>query len=99
MPFNKGISGNPSGKPKGTKNKVGQQLRETISNFLAENFELVIQDFKELGPKDRTRLYCDLLQYGLPKLQAVTNEIQFERLTDSQLDEIIENLKKSALGE
>lgn len=99
MPFNKGQSGNPNGKPSGTKNKLGIQLRETISNFLSENFDLITQDFKELPPKDRTKLYCDLLQYGLPRLQAISTEFQFERLTDEQLTEVIESLKKSIENE
>jgi len=93
MAFDKGQSGNPSGKPPGTKNKIGLQLRETINGFLTDNFELITQDFKSLPPKDRAKLYCDLLQYGLPKLQAISTETGFERLTDDQLNEIIEKLK------
>jgi hypothetical protein len=85
-----------SGKPKGAKNKIGLQLRETIAEFLSDNFSKVEADFHSLKPKERVRLYCDLLQYGLPKLQAVSLEFDFEKLTDEQLDEVIERLKKSA---
>lgn len=96
MPFKKGQSGNPNGKPPGAKNKIGIQLRETISNFLIDNFETIQNDFKKLNPKDRAKIYCDLLQYGLPRLQAVSNEFQFEQLTDEQLTEVIDKLKQSA---
>ncbi|MCX6291633.1 MAG: DUF5681 domain-containing protein [Bacteroidetes bacterium] len=72
MPFKKGKSGNENGKPRGTKNKTGKQLRETISDFLSDNFEKVVGDFNSLKPKDRVKLYCDLLQYGLPKLSTVS---------------------------
>lgn len=95
MPFDKGQSGNPEGRPKGTANKITIQLRETISDFLENNFEQIKRDFKRLQPKDRAKLYCDLLQYSLPKLQAMQLETEFDKLTDAQLDYIIEGLKKN----
>lgn len=97
MAFKKGNSGNPAGKPKGAKNKVTLQLRELITQFLEERFETIVSDFKKLEPKERVKFYCDLLQFGLPKLQSTSTEIEFEKLTDEQLDEIIERLKKSAI--
>lgn len=94
MAFEKGISGNPEGRPKGATNRTSLQLREMITDFLENNFEKVVSDFGELKPKDRVKLYCDLLQYGLPRLQAVQIETEFERLPEDQLDKIIEELKK-----
>lgn len=96
MAFKKGISGNPKGKPPGAVNKNTKELRETVSNFLLSNFEQVVKDFKKLQPKDRTRLYCDLLQYGLPRLQNVSMDLEFEQMTDQQLNKIIDELKQSA---
>ncbi len=72
MKYKEGSSGNPNGRPKGSKNKVGSDLRERIINFLSNEFENVQNDFQKLKPHERIRLYCDLLQYGLPKLQAMT---------------------------
>jgi CRISPR/Cas system-associated endoribonuclease Cas2 len=94
MAFEKGISGNPEGRPKGAVNRTSQQLREMISGFLEENFEKIKTDFNFLTPKERAKIYCDLLQYGLPRLQAVQFETEFERLPEDQLDKIIEELKK-----
>ncbi len=48
MPFNKGESGNPSGRPKGTPNKVSEEIRQRVVSFLDENFDLIQSDLKEL---------------------------------------------------
>ena len=94
--FKKGKSGNPKGKPPGALNNTTKELREMVSNFLLNNFEQVVQDFQELKPKERARLYCDLLQYGLPRLQNVSMDLEFDKMTDQQLDKIIHELKQSA---
>ncbi|HKC37702.1 MAG TPA: DUF5681 domain-containing protein [Chitinophagaceae bacterium] len=107
MPFEKGKSGNPDGRPEGAKNKITGELRTTITNFLEDNFEKVVQDFNALSPKERAKLYCDLLQYGLPKLQSVSLGLEekssklslgiaFEKMTDEQLNKIIDELKSHA---
>ena len=95
MGFVKGMTGNPEGRPKGTQNKINKQLRETIGDFLQDNFQKIAADFETLQPKDRAKLYCDLLQYGLPRLQSVQLETDLERLTEGELDTIIDNLKAS----
>jgi len=76
MAFQKGVSGHPEGKPVGAKNKIGEQLRQMISDFLNENFETIQQDFSTLKPIERAKIYCELLQYGLPKLQSVGIDIE-----------------------
>ncbi len=95
MAFKKGKSGNPTGRPAGSKNKAGGQLRDMITDFLEQRFEDVVQNFEQLEPKDRLKVYTDLLQYGLPKLQAVSNNISFDNMSDEQLDEIFERLLKA----
>ena len=95
MAFKFGVSGNPDGRPKGSTNKTSLQLRETINNFLETNFEKVVLDFAKLKPNERVKFYTDLLNYGLPKLQAVQIENDFDSLTDDELDHIINKLKKT----
>ncbi|MBM3455484.1 MAG: hypothetical protein FJX80_10090 [Bacteroidetes bacterium] len=93
MPFEKGISGNPLGRPKGSIDRSSQLLKECIKKFLLNEFEIIKKDFNQLPPKDRVRLYIDLLAYTVPKVQSVEFESGFESLPDDQLDYIIENLK------
>ena len=98
MPFEQGISGNPKGRPKGGANKSTAALRQMIGNFLENNFEEVVRVFEQLAPKDRIKVYCELLQYGVPRLQAVQLETEFDNLPESQLDQIIHELKNVANG-
>ena len=93
MPFEKGISGNHSGRPIGAKGK--NNLRDFISEFLNENKERIRKDFELLEPKDRIVLFEKLLKYSLPTLQATTLSSNLDKLSDSELDSIIEELKQA----
>ena len=99
MGLHKGMTNNPAGKPPGAKNKINAELRVMINNFLNDEFETIKEDFKKLDPKDKLKFYTDLLNYGLPKLQATSLELDFEKMTESDLDLIIEGLIKKTNNE
>ena len=99
MPLTKGRTNNPNGRPPGAKNKVNTELRSLINNFLNAEFKTVKRAFKKLDPKDQIKAYTDLLNYGLPKLQATSHDINFENMTEEQLDHIINQLKAGAENE
>jgi hypothetical protein len=92
MPFSKGFSGNKNGRPAGTKNKRTGTLRTLISQFLEERFQDIMAAFDGLEPQARIKVYTDLLQYGLPKLQSTTisTDLQadLENLTDQELESL-----------
>ena len=89
-----------TGRKKGSKNRVTNKLRESISGFLTDNFQTIKEDFEKMPARERTKLFVDLLQYGLPKLQALSHELGFEKLSDNELNEIITTLiNKSNEGE
>jgi hypothetical protein len=89
--FKKGEGGRPKGKP----NKVTGNLREWINGFIEDNRQQIQADFKALEPKDRIMMFEKLLKYALPTLQATSLTTDFEKLTDEQLDEIIDRLKNN----
>lgn len=93
MGLKKGTTNNPNGRPKGKPNKVTQDLRQWINNFIDDNREQVQKDWKALEPKDRLVMFERLLKYALPTLQATSLDIDLEQLTDQQLDYIIRQLK------
>jgi hypothetical protein len=95
MPYPKGVSGNDKGRPKGARNKKSLHLRSAIVLFLENNFEKVVEDFEQLKPHERLKFYTDLLQYGVPKLQATSLDVDIEGMTDKELDYIIEGLQKN----
>ena len=92
MAFEKGQSGNPNGRPKGSKNRNTENLRIIINNFLFQKFDPVTQAFDDLSARDKVKAYVDLLHYGLPKLQAESSN-EFENMTEEQLNKIISTLK------
>jgi hypothetical protein len=96
MPFEKGASGNNAGRPTGTPNKATKPLRETITDFVSNNWQQVENDFKVLEPKDRLLFFEKLLKYSLPTLQAinVTSDLekQLEGLSDEQLETLMNKI-------
>lgn len=86
MPFMNCQSRNINGRTLGSSNRVSKQLWESITFYLENNFERLESDFKSLPPRDRIKFYCDLLQYGLPKIQTVQLESVFVRLSNFELD-------------
>lgn len=98
--FKKGQSGNLDGRPKGAINKLGLDLRKDITDFLTENFDVIVEEFNNLkSPRDRIRLYNELLQYGLPRLQSIEMTSDIDKLTDEQVNKIYEKLKEQVVNE
>jgi hypothetical protein len=96
MPFEPGQSGNPDGRPRGTQNKLNTKVKGFLTTILEENFESVQAAFAQLDGKDKVKYWIDMLPYVVPKLQSMSAAIDFEKLTDEDLDEIIERLKQGA---
>ena len=91
--FKTGISGNTAGKPKGSKNKVGETLRGHINNFLADNYKDFTKDFKAMPIEDRVKTYVSLLKYAVPTLSSAAIEFDYSKLTEKQCDFILEKIQ------
>ncbi|HRO47330.1 hypothetical protein [Agriterribacter sp.] len=90
--FKKGQGGRKPGAP----NKATKDLRQWINSFIDSQTEQIQKDWKQLEPKDRIILFERLLKYSLPTLQATSLTTDFEKMTDQQLDQIIDELKKQS---
>ena len=85
--------GNP-GRPKGSKNKSPQVMRDRIQALFDNNFELIQEDLESLNPRDRLKFLTDLIPYLLPKLQTTTfsQKIDLQELNEQDLDILIERI-------
>ncbi len=90
----KGKTNNPNGRPKGTPNKITADMRGWLTAVIDKNRKQMEKDLKRLEPKDRLQILEKLMQYVIPKQQAVSADIDFGRLTDEQLDAVIDQLTK-----
>ncbi|MDH6356959.1 hypothetical protein [Parabacteroides sp. PF5-9] len=83
------------GRTKGKPNKVTADIKEFFAKVLTKNQKLLEEDFKEMEAADRWRIAEKLAQYVIPKQRAVETTINFEQLSDEQLDSVINELTKN----
>ena len=88
----KGFTNNPNGRKKGVPNKSTDELRSTVQAFIEKNIENLQSNFDLLHPKDKLLFIEKMLKMVLPQ---PLNSL--EKLTDEQLDQLIEKLKKEKI--
>jgi hypothetical protein len=98
MGLSKGMTNNPNGRPKGIPNKSTNDLRQWVGEFIEGQREQIVSDWQALEPKDRIVMFEKLMRFVLPTLQATTLQTDFDRMTDEQLDHIINELKQQAFS-
>ena len=94
MPQPKGKTGNPNGRPKGSPNKTTQSVREWLTRLIDENREQIRKDLAALEPKERLQVLEKFMQYTVPKMQSVEARVDIDRLSDSQIDQVINELSE-----
>ena len=92
MGLRKGMTNNPAGKPPGAVNKLSRDTRQTITEFLQTSWPEVEKEFYKLSGRDKVNFYKDLLPFVLPRMQAVTMDLELDALSEKELDYIIEKL-------
>ena len=69
-------------------------MRGWLTAIIDKNRKQMEKDLKMLDPKDRLQMLEKMMQYVIPKQQAVSADIDIGQLSDAQLDTLIEKLTK-----
>jgi hypothetical protein len=69
------------GRQAGTPNKITGSLKGFITDLLNDNREQIKEDLKAMRPKERIAAYLNMMQYVLPKQQAVSADVSPDLLS------------------
>jgi hypothetical protein len=95
MGLKKGQTNTKAGRPRGRPNKVTGDLRVWVNELLNDNRHQISKDIQRLEPYQRVMFFEKLLGYAVPKMQSVEAKIDLNRLSDEQIDLIINELNKN----
>lgn len=91
MPRKKGAV-KTGGRGKGTPNKVTSDLRTWVNMLIDNNREQLEKDLKALEPRERWAVIEKLMSYTMPKMQSIEAKIEYDKLSDEQLNTIINKI-------
>ena len=83
--FVPGVSGNPAGKPKGARTKLGEQFLSALQEDFEANGVAAIQKVRETKPQDYLRVIASLMPKDL--------NLNINNLDDATDDELVQRLR------
>ena len=82
------------GRQKGTTNKLKKETKDWLNDLITSNHLQIEKDIKALEPKERLQILEKFMQYTTPKMQSIQTTVDFNQLTDEQLENVITSLTK-----
>ena len=95
MKYQKGQSGNPSGKPQGAKNKPTQRAQKLLKEVIKHNAGTLREDLQEASPSQRVGFLTNLIAYSLTERRVSGREFLPERIERAEVfdgDSIVINV-------
>ena len=86
------------GRQKGTPNKVTASVKGWLSCLIDKNRKQIERDLKAVDPMERLQMLEKLMQYVVPKQQAIKAAVSFDNMTDEELKALVGELTKE-IGE
>lgn len=97
--------GRLGGRAKGTPNKVTSDLKTWVASILDGGREKFLESLDGLEPSEYVRVFSGLLNYVLPKQQAVSVEAQveaeykmLERLIETSPDDFVDRIAEKIVA-
>ena len=91
VPFQPGVSGNPAGRPKGARNKLGEDFLKALADDFADHGVEAVTKVRTEKPDQYLKVIASLM----PKEHRLSFEDQFNEMTDDEIAGRIRQLAAS----
>lgn len=93
--FKKGESGNPAGRPRGTKNKTTKEGKLFILEFLQDDQAQALKDWAKLSPWERWQTRKTMYEFIIPKQRQVQQVVDLSKLSNEEIDILFKQAMES----